>query len=183
MNRWHRLATLVPAVLLGGCVSAVSSLENPSAVVLEQEEGFLLIEVDTTHNLDAIYISGEKKIKLTSADLRAGSNYILVNLPAGSYDIDRVDLNGFWYYKLEDELWEFSVEAGVVSYVGNLRFEGGTWGFSGHFALINRSSFALEYLDENHPELLETRRMEYRGPGNDRFFDVIASTEPTEPAS
>lgn len=182
MKIWYRLATIVPAVLLGGCFSTVSSLENPAAVVLEQEEGFLLIEVDTTHNLEAIYITGKKNIKLTSADLRAGSNYILVDLPAGNYDIHQVDLNGFWYYKMEDELWEFSVEAGVVSYVGNLTFEGHMWGSSGHFALINRSSLALEYLEDNYPDLLETRQVEYRGPGDDRFFEVIAVTEPAGPA-
>lgn len=171
----RRFPAMALAVLLGGCATEVTSIRDGENAVLNEAEGFLLIEVDTTHDLESIWISGEKKIKLTSADLQAGSNYILVNLPAGDYEIYRVDLNGFFYYKLENDLWDFSVRKDIISYVGNLTFEGHRWGTSGHFALINRSSFALEYLQDNFPNLLQSRSIEFSGPGADHFFDVVSS--------
>jgi hypothetical protein len=167
--------TLVLVTLLAGCVTEVASIRDETNAVLGGAEGYLLMQVDTTHNLKAIHIAGAKNIMLTSADLRAGSNYILINLPAGNYEIDKVDLNRFVYYKLDNDMWDFSVRENVISYVGNLTFKGSTWGTSGHFLLINRSSFALEYLEDNYPTLLASKRMEFRGPGADDFFDVITS--------
>lgn len=169
----HRWTALLAAALVGSCATEVASIRDESRAALNEAEGYLLIEVDTTHNLDSISISGPKNIRLTSADLRAGSNYILVNLPAGNYEIDKVDLNNVFYYKLEDDMWEFSVRQGFISYVGNLTFQGSSWGLSGHFSLINRSSFALEYLEDNFPSLLESHRLEFGGPGSDGFFDVV----------
>lgn len=172
----YRLMAIAMMALLGGCASEVTSIRDASEAKLNEAEGYLLLEVDTTHNLESIWISGAKNIKLTSADLRAGSNYILVNLPAGEYEIDRVDVNDFFYYRMENDMWGFSVQEDVISYVGNLTFEGHLWGLAGHFTLINRSSFALEYIEDNFPSLLESRRMEFRGPGDDDFFEVVSSS-------
>mgnify|MGYP006908220785 CR=1 FL=1 len=157
---------------LAGCATAVTSIRDESEAALSQGEGFLLIEVDTSHDLESISIKGTKSVFLTRADLRAGSNYILVNLPAGEYRIERVDLNWF-YYRMVDGMWDFAVEKDTISYVGNLTFKGGDWGKQGRFVLVNRSSFALEYLEEQFPNLAATQRLVYRGPGEDRFLPMV----------
>ena len=161
-------------VFLCGCASEVTSIRDEAEAVLDRNEGYLLMEVDTTHNLEAIHIVGPRHIKLTRTDLRTGSNYILVSLPAGRYRIDSVNRTQQYYYALVGDNWDFQVREGAISYIGNLTFKGDYWGFSGSFALINRSSFALEYLEKNFPGLLETRPLVFGGPGDDGFFEAVA---------
>lgn len=173
MKNLRALLLLIAAMLTSGCITEVSSIRTGDQASLQQGEGFLLLEVDTTHNIASIMIIGPKSILLTRADLRAGSNYILLNLPAGKYRIERVAFNDRYYFDMNDDLWRFAVEGGAISYVGNLTFRGFAYGLVPDFVLVNRSSFALEYLEDRFPGLLETHRLVFRGPGEDRFFGLV----------
>ncbi|NVJ51846.1 MAG: hypothetical protein HWE11_15750, partial [Gammaproteobacteria bacterium] len=81
MNFWRTLS-LVGIVtiltLLMGCVSKVSSIKLDQDALSDPNEGYLLLGINSDVSLTSIEISGPKNIKLTSADLREGSRYILV---------------------------------------------------------------------------------------------------------
>lgn len=167
------IVILMWALCLLGCASTVSNLESDSDV-LAQNQGYLLIAIDTSVDLYEIWFTGEKTIKFTTDDLTAGSNYILAPLPAGTYKLDRIKtykimkLSGF-----DEEYWSFDVSPGVISYVGHLTVDRRNWWYSYAVQMLNKSSLALEYLEENYQNILHSRNVEYWGPGEDSFFDFV----------
>ncbi|WP_299594615.1 hypothetical protein [uncultured Microbulbifer sp.] len=158
------------ALMLSGCVSKVTSIQQDLDSGLEKGEGYLLIGVDTNQQLDEIHISGWRSFILTESDLDKEQNYILFKAPAGEYRVRKVDINYFFGFRLNDDNWGFSVKPGVISYVGDLKVRTNRWSLIGEFELVNESSQALEYLEEKFPHLLSSRRVEYFGPGEDDFF-------------
>lgn len=163
----------VLALALSGCVSKVTSLQQDLDTGLESEEGYLLIGVDTNRQLDEIHLSGRRGFILTQSDLDEQENYILFKAPAGEYKISKVDINYFVGFRLNDDNWGFSVKPGVISYVGDLKVRTNRWSIHGEFALVNESSQALEYLENNFPHLLSSRQVAYYGPGDDDFFTLV----------
>ncbi len=158
-------------ILLTSCTSKISSINSDRDLNLNENEGYLLLEVDTREDLKKIAIGGEKHIELTTRDLRSGSNYILVSLPAGDYHIEKVQTKKKFRFRLEEEYWTFQVEKNVISYIGTMSIK--TSWFFANMELINNSSLALEYLEENFPNILSSREIVYSGPGEDRFFDLV----------
>lgn len=166
--------SLFVCLSISSCATKVSSIKEDGAVQLKQEEGFLLIALKSNINLKEISISGEKYIKLSAKDLRKGNSYILVNLPAGDYTFDQIKLNSYIRINdFEDDIWDFSVQKNTISYVGHLDFRSTMWGFYSYIKLINKSSIALEYLEDEFPEMLTNHSVQYQGPGQDSFFDVV----------
>ncbi|NMP16028.1 hypothetical protein [Thalassotalea sp. Y01] len=177
------LVAILSIGLLTSCATKVSSIKDDIDNKLDKEEGYLLLAVDTNRPLREILISGTKLIKLTSDDLQKGSNYILINLPAGDYTIDEVKINFNAHIRgFEDELWQFSVEKDKISYVGHLNATTYTYWYyaGGRFELLNKSSVALEYMEENFPQILAGRDMVYHGVGEDSFFELVAETQRME---
>ncbi|WP_444996508.1 hypothetical protein [Aliikangiella sp. IMCC44359] len=173
------IITVVFVFILTSCATRVSSIKLDQDIKLEQDEGYLLIEVDTKRSLYKILLTGQKKIYLTKDDLKAGSNYIFINLPAGDYQIERIYTNYYSRFSFKNEYWNFSVKPRMISYVGSLQVKANYWGGVASFELINNSSLALEYLEEKFPNVLENRLVEYSGPGEDRFFSHVRSTPST----
>ncbi|WP_133468020.1 hypothetical protein [Paraglaciecola marina] len=167
-------ASICLCLCISSCATKVTTIKNDGTVQLKQEEGYLLIAIKSNINLNEILINGEKYIKLTAEDLRLGSSYILVNLPAGDYTIDEIKLNRYIHIDdFEDDIWDFSVQKNTISYVGHLDFQTRLFSNYSQIKLINKSSIALEYLEEEFPEMLTNYSVQYQGPGQDRFFDVI----------
>lgn len=51
-------------------------------------------------------------------------------------------------------------------------------GVTSNILLLNKSSFALEYLERRFPNILTSRQLQYWGQGDDGFFkEVIAVKE------
>lgn len=163
------------ALLLAGCVTRVQSIQEDFDSGLDVEQGYLLMAVDSHQRLNEIHIAGPHTFILTSSDLNRGSNYILFKAPAGEYEIKKIDINYFLAFKMKGDSWRFSVKPGVISYVGDLKVRINFWEQSGDFELVNESSEALEFLEENFPDLLSTRMVEYFGPGEDDFFKMAES--------
>jgi hypothetical protein len=161
--------------ILTGCAKSVSSIKNDQDKQLTNESGYLLIGVETNRNLKAIKLSGSSNILLSSQDLRQGSNFILIDLSAGTYVIEKVQLNNYWRVEMEDEdYWNIDVLPGKINYVGHINV--GTVGFwqpFSHIELVNKSSYAIEFLEEKFPNILASREIHYGGPGDDSFFDLI----------
>ncbi len=88
-----RIKSVLLLFLLAGlfsCAQQVTSISTDVDVKMEEGDGYLLIGVDTNRILREIYISGEKSLLLSSQDLKKGTNYILINVPAGEYQLERV---------------------------------------------------------------------------------------------
>jgi hypothetical protein len=161
--------------ILTGCAQTVSTLKTDQDKLLSNQSGYLLIGIETNRDLKSISISGTTNIQLSAKDLRRGSNFILVDLPAGTYVIEKVHLNNYWRVEMEDsDYWDIKVLPEKINYVGHLNI--GTSGFGQIYSrleLINKSSYAMEFMEERFPTILESRDMHYGGPGDDSFFDFI----------
>jgi hypothetical protein len=138
---------------------------------LANDMGYLLIGVETNSYIDQVIISGEKRIKLTKEDLRQGTNYFLIDMPAGDYSISKVKFNRWWKMSLKEGYWDFNVHPGTISYVGHLTIESYNYFFyKNQIELANRSSEALIFMEQNFPNILVKRKIQYDGPGEDPFL-------------
>lgn len=165
-------------LLLVGCSSQVRSIKTDALVPLAQNQGYLLLGVETNSDLDYILIDGPKRIRLSSEDLRTGTNYLLVDLPAGRYTIEKVRLSRYWKFDLDDaDNWQFNIDAQKISYVGHFEFvsSGFWWNMFARLELVNRSSEALAFMEQSFPGTLSGFTLVYRGPGQDPFFARILS--------
>ncbi len=166
------LSLLIIPCLLTSCMNQVVSIKTDEDLPLTEKEGYLLLAVETDRKLNHIQIGGKKTIRLTNEDLRKGSNYILTNIPAGEYRIKKIEFSSYFGYRMGKGYWSFEVKPGVISYVGHLTIDFSNFG-RGFFELVNQSSLALEFLEGKFPNILKNRRVEYWGPGEDRFFDEV----------
>lgn len=169
------LLVVLASFILSGCATKVTSLKNDKDKISTEGTGYLLIGVETNRDLKSIRISGPTNILLSSLDLRQGSNFILVDISAGEYVIEKVELNNYWRVKMEDEeYWNINILPGKVNYVGHLNIaSNGFWQVSYHTELVNKSSYALEFMEEKFPKILTKRKMYYGGPGTDTFFNFV----------
>lgn len=160
--------------LLSACAESVSSIKKDIDLPLQQNSGYLLLAVNTDTVLEGIVITGEKTIKLEHDDLKKFNNFILLDMPAGNYKFDAIRLSRFASIQLDNDYWGFAVSPGVISYVGELNLRS-TGFFSTVFRvqLHNKSSEALQHMEANFPGILEKRRLRYRGPGEDKFFELM----------
>jgi len=163
--------------ILSSCATKVTSIKEDKNKLIKENSGFILFGVDTNRNLKSIQLSGPQKIKLTSEDIQKGTNYLLVDLKAGTYTIDKINFNNYMYLRLNDTDWKIEVKPQQISYVGHLELvTRGYWILTSHSELVNRSSEALEFMEDNYPNMLASRKLVYGGPGNDNFFDLVALT-------
>ena len=167
------------ALLLSSCSTTVTSLKIDQVKQLPAEYGFLLLGIETNSNLKELYISGPQNIKFSSADIKKGTNYLLVDLEAGIYTLEKIKLDNYWRLEIEDsENWVIEISPGNISYVGHMeikRLSG--WYANNHLELVNRSSEAIEFLEKNYPNIYSNRRLSYGGPGEDTFFEFFQSLE------
>lgn len=175
----RRLLLLSCALLLSACASKVTNIKEDRDTLSKADEGYLLIGIETNRSLKAIYIDGPKSLVLTAEDIRSGSNYILANLPLGDYTITRLNLSHYSFLKFDndEESWQFTLAPNKVNYVGHLDITTvGYWNTRSHIVLENRSSEALQYMEQNFPTILSGRSLNYGGPGEDSFFDYLEQT-------
>jgi hypothetical protein len=169
MNRW-KILILLWAALLIACSQQVKSIKATDPVQLATNNGYLLLSVDSVINLEQLNVSGTKSFHLGADDLTKGKHYILVDLPAGDYQITSIKFNHWLRLQLQDGLWNFNVRPGQISYIGELQLKG--WALE----LENRSSMALQYLEQNHTELLKQFSVRYSGPGDDHYFEFVEAS-------
>lgn len=177
MTKLHTLSLLIIAFLLTSCTYTVKSLKEDNQIIqnLENHKGYLLIGVETEHNLKQITIDGPENIRLSHADLKKGSNFILIPLSAGDYQIDSVTYNYWVESRMSDEeVWSFTVKPQTISYVGHLEIkEQPFFQLFIQLELVNRSTEALDFMELKFPSLLNERELFYGGPGEDDYFQFI----------
>ena len=166
-------------LLVSSCATSVSSIKNDALSVNETNSkvsrGYLLIGVETNRDLKNIFISGMQAIKLSHEDLRFGTNYILINLAAGNYLIDSVALNSYQKLRLADEEnWRFDIKPNTISYIGHLELQSrGFFSLVSRVELVNRSTEAIEFMENDFPTILSARKMHFGGPSDDHFYNYL----------
>lgn len=168
MSIW-KCALLLSTAVLFACSQQVKTIKHAPNTALAVNNGYLLLSVDSSVNLEQLNISGEKSFFLGAADLTKGNHYLLVDLPAGEYQIDSVKLSHWWRLELKPGYWNFSVHPGQISYIGELQLKGQAP------ELENRASMALQYLEKEHAVLLRSYQVRYSGPGDDHYFEHVAA--------
>ena len=156
----HKFCTCILVLLLTACATTVKGLKQVETTALKPNEGYLLIGLDTQVDLKAVYFDGELNFKLTEDDVEKGSDYILVKVPAGNYRFEQIDVTSdkvtrymeFPLRKSKDiDIWQFRVEPNNINYIGHLNFKNfrpGSWSWSVHLTLENRSSRAHAFVNE-----------------------------------
>lgn len=173
--RWCFPFTFVwMSLLLASCAQKVSTLQSDVDVNLDAKTGYLLIGIETDYNLDEINLSGVTSLVLSSKDLRRGAQFILIDIPAGAYSVDSIKMNYFWYTKLKEGYWDIEVSPGIVSYVGHLNIGRDKWWRGGSTVeLENRSTEAMVFMRDSYPNILQSRKLRYTGPGDDGFLEYL----------
>ena len=184
---WQFKTALMPMVLMSvallsvGCATKLKSVTNGAQINPAKNEGYLLLNVATNTDIYKIRISGRKHFELTKEDLRVGSNYMLLPMAPGDYRLSRDIIEtykGRGYVNLDESLWQFTVRPGSIGYIGHMEVETSFWKTTGKYKMINRSTKALEYLQNIHLQLLKKHGVRYRGPGKDDFFEVVGVSRP-----
>lgn len=175
MNR-STFVALFFSFFLCGCVQRAVSIKLDKDLELDSDTGYLLIGIESNVGLENIFISGARSFRLSREDIQQGTNYFLLEMPQGSYSIERIKANQWRYFDLTEGYWDFFVSPGVVSYVGHLNV--GLVNARSQISeleLENRSSEALAFMEASFPAILENRKIRYHGPGEDRFFEKVES--------
>ena len=177
------LLTIVSCILFG-CAQQIKGISKDIDKQLAENTGYLLIGIDTNRGLDKLFIGGTKRLMLTDKDLQMGSNYILVDVPAGKYSIDDIRFGLYTSMELEEGYWDFEVKPNQVSYVGDLYVKATGFWFvkSAQVLLENRSTSALTFLENNFPNILNSRSLRYSGPGEDKFLEYAEGLSKTKEA-
>ena len=169
------IITIIALLSVTSCASKVASLTEDHIKVLDEDVGYLLLGVETNRNLKGLQISGRQLIEFSHKDLTYGSNFILVDLPAGTYSINQIQFNKYWRLQITNKkYWKFTVQPGKINYVGHMEIvRKGYWNTSTSVELVNRSSEAIDFLEHNFPTILANRQLTYGGPGEDDFFNFL----------
>jgi hypothetical protein len=165
--------------LLIACSSMVSSIKDDQDKVLESNVGYLLLGIETNQDIKSIHITGPTNIIIGHQDLKTGTNFVFTDLPVGKYTIERIKLSRYWSVNFKDEaLWEFELSPQSINYVGHLELaRASTWFPLTYAELVNRSSEALEMMEDEYPNILADRELFYGGPGEDNFFELLKELE------
>lgn len=166
------IAVVLAAVLISACASKVNNIKSDADRNLSADQGYVLLGIDTNRDLYQIILDGPTRIKLTAEDVAEGDSYILADLEAGEYSIDRLFIDKYRYYRFDEEdNFKFTVHPGSVSYVGHLEtVTSGYWNPRTYLQLDNRSAQALVFMQENFPNINDKRKLFYGGPGEDSFL-------------
>ncbi len=147
--------------------------------VLKSNEGYYLARIWVNDFFSKTeFSSGIKSIRITGEQgkiikrITIGRNHRLLKLEAGNYSWSRVVLYNDRYYDLNDNKFDFKVDAGKINYGGDfgiVNLGNGVASFGYH----NRSSFAYKQLKTDYPELLDSHKLHYTGHAIDPYFDLI----------
>ena len=134
-------------------------------------DGLLLVEVDTVVALDSVRVKQDGHFFDAGVLKRidAGKSAGLYVVPAGSYQWARINTSWNTRFELkEDPEYHFSVEAGKITYAGDLVFRP-TGLYSADIQVRNHGLGAMDWLEKNHPALAQRYAFAYSGHYPDPF--------------
>lgn len=165
------------------------SFSSPAIEKLDEDEGYILVAFNIEQGYIPTYVtlSGEGwGNNLRYDDIDSTTNYWIEAVSAGTYQWDRLYLAKNIYLDIEDAELTIKVEAGKISYAGHLSLYtemnvdrdsliGGA-----RFYFNNKSSKAMEYLENNFSELIQQHGVIYSGQQRDNFFDYASQLKGTK---
>jgi hypothetical protein len=157
--------------VLFGCAT-YEPLPIEAPVALDSGHGLLLIVIDSNFEIDAFDIG---RLRLGASG--SGEQYLLYDLPAGSYNWEQIYPANDWSARMRYVLYRggdrvrraFDVHPGIINYPGHIGVHRVSWQWI-RFKTVNRSSIAYAGLRELAPDLLEKYQMEYTGFQRDDFL-------------
>lgn len=171
------LLIIFTVIVLSACNSTVTKMTVDADTIDADDTvtGYLLIGVETNINLKDIEIDGPDDIALSHDDLKSGTNFILIPMRAGHYEVRKVTFNNRFRALLRGETdWSFTIKPQTISYVGHLEISAmGFYSAYSKIELVNRSTEALDFMEQDFPAILSNRELFYGGPGTDTFFDFV----------
>ncbi|MDU0353669.1 hypothetical protein RS130_06745 [Paraglaciecola aquimarina] len=164
--------------LATGCartiVPVIESSKQNSAV-LSANQGYILFAVQSDSYIEKVNIGGLRPLVYRPKSSGKLDTYILAAVPPGNYYFSSVETGRGEFDSDDEHDWDFKIKANAINYVGNLellsRYKWCEYCF--RVELSNKSSFAIEYLESEHPQLLNQYDLVYQGPGSDNFFEYI----------
>ncbi|WP_111640366.1 hypothetical protein [Marinimicrobium alkaliphilum] len=176
MRLFHALTGAFSLLLLAGCATKLSPLQEDALHPLTDKSGLLVLAVDSNISLYELRITGNRTLLFNKDDLTRGTHYLLVEVPAGQYRIANIGLSANITVRLDfdRDLWRFEVQPGTINYVGHLRMNNRHL-LGSDILLTNNASLALEHLEEHFPLLLSSHAINYSGPGEDNFFQIVGA--------
>lgn len=183
--RWCLMVPLLLGSLMAGAVSKVDPGEVPK---LGPNEGFLMVDVDTTSRISAVRIKKLDSVLdaavLPHVDI--GRTQQLFIVEAGEYVWDELDLTTSSmrarYALGKDPEYHFRVEAGQINYPGDLIVRPRTLEQTS-FHLSNRALPLLDWLESQHPSLYRDYPFRYSGRYPDPFPEFYRSQRASLPDS
>ncbi len=175
------LPLFVLYLLMSSCTTQLTSIAPGDELTLEPDQGALVLAIDTNVSLQELQLLGKQTLVFSEEDLKRGTNYLVVPVPAGTYHFGPVYLEKSFLrisiqpHRQHQDLWAFEIQPGVINYVGHLEIiSRGRWYFN-EMVLLNNSSITLEFLEREFESLLGQYRLHYAGPGEDDFFEVVSA--------
>lgn len=174
------LAGIALSLLVAGQAFARDFKVEPGQVPeLRPGEGLLVVGVDSDaevksllfRRVDSLWTGGSLR------DIGVGRTSGLYVLPAGRYRWDRLAM-GWWRFSFRgNEEAVFEVKEGKITYAGDFVYRD-----FGRFHIANRGLRALDWLEDEHPVMLERHGFEYSGHYPDLFPDFYRAERSAHPA-
>lgn len=166
-------------LLLCSCVTTTLDPIDDGHYVLSPQTGFILLPVFNDIRIYQLNISGHKNFKLNGKLFNSKKSYTLLELPVGEYRFSSIRIKSYeTITDFESGFWDFTVEEGVVNYVGHLIINNHStnWHrYSLTYELQNNAPIALEYLEAEYPNILKNHLIAFGGVGQDDFFSYAES--------
>ncbi len=160
------------------CVS-VRPVVSDGAFVLEDDEGILVVEIETDVPVASLRLRGVPVVE----GLQSGEHLVLVAIGAGDYAWSDLrvpsTLGQEVRLRLRHDDLAFRVRAGRINYAGCLVLRGRT---APHFVSLrfrveNRSAQVAALLGERHPELVRRHPPLFSGPYRDDFLERFGTPD------
>lgn len=165
------LAMIVAAGVAGEAWAGLRAVKAGESPQLDPGEGLLLVGIDSSYDLDSIWIRPDGRLagSTTLRGIKSGRTARLFVAGAGHYRWADLKVFGRAAYRLDDDdEYRFEVRPGVVNYAGELVFRPLTLR-SARIQLTNRGLQAIDWLQEHNPEVWERREFVYSGHYPDPF--------------
>lgn len=162
--------------LLFACSTKVSIVnEGVDLDSINVDASYVLVGFDSKIDLKSISLSGPKNYVMTDAQVLRGDNFLLFPVVPGEYVLDRVQINNYFSVSLDESKWQINIAPKKINYIGHIEvFQNTNLYFGAPIELANRTSQAIEYLEDKHAKFYQSVGVVYSGPGYDHFIEFIS---------
>jgi len=183
LNSQFKTLLILPIIfILAGCGLSHVKTTSESLLLskpLAEDEGLLVLGIKSDSFVQGVYLFGKKSMVI---DYKKGNTfdfnrqYWVGKVKAGNYHIVQIDFNGNYFMPLDErEKWSVSVAPQKINYIGDLEIElilANDITFKTE--LMNRTSYAMEYMERYYPNLFSNHPFEFNGVGVDEFSSFMS---------